>query len=629
MDSEPAPMGVADFGVDSAAGVVHPYGYETREFQGNVEIDSMLTSGSGGSLMSFQLNTVVVFTLGATNFTYWIQDIASIQSSSKAVGFVDNIWNLSRVGAEGSLLNGEITGNGTVNNIGGHNWYADAPGASFAGNDIVLSYSANLSIRSVDSTIAGTPQIGFEYNDGFGWVTYDNVSFLRMHGAVNHGFVVDGFAYTPIGVFYDAEWDYTGSAADQHNVYSQLDMSLEYWNGHNLQAVPNAFNFGSDTGESLDNVVSALGPALSNGSLFSHLSNGSGLLGVLYNSTEAATLDVSSPGVANGTLLVNGTPTQFRGGAANLTLRAGTYNVSLMGAGTVLASQEVDLRSGTTTSLTLPPPTYEVQFEEVGLPSDTDWAISFNGTLLSGSYVFLNDSVPNGSYSYVVQPVPGFVPGSWSGEVPVAGFAAVIVIPFTAFNYSVTFVEFGLPTGASWSVNASGEVRSGTGTSLSFTFENGSYNYSTTTIGTFTASPVSGNFTVAGGAVETDVEFVLRLGGINGTVTPANATVLVDGEPISVADGSFLLTNETPATYSIEATSPGFGAYFRNVTVTPGNFTEVAIVLVSTGGGGPPPPVGSASPSISNGELLILVAGAAVVVVAALVVVSRRRLRRR
>src|SRR5712692_1965552 len=177
--------------------------------------------------MTFQLNTVLVLARGGANYSYWIQNIASIDSSANSIGWIDNIWNLSSSTA--GLQTTELSGNGTVNFASGFNWYADSPSFPYPGNGVTLAYPSVVAIRSVASTIAGIPYVGFEYNDGYGWVTYDNVTFNYMGGATNFGFVVNGYAYTPIGIFYDAEWDYAGSGQGQYNKLSDLNMSLAYW----------------------------------------------------------------------------------------------------------------------------------------------------------------------------------------------------------------------------------------------------------------------------------------------------------------------------------------------------------------------------------------------------------------
>ncbi|HEY6238171.1 MAG TPA: thermopsin family protease, partial [Thermoplasmata archaeon] len=374
LTSEPAPMGIADFGVTGVTGDVRAYSYDTRVFQGNVRVDSLLTSGGGGSSMTFQLNTVLVLSHGGTNYSYWIQNIAGIDSSSKGISWVDNIWNLSSPTA--ALATGELLGNGTVNNFPGVSWYYDVPSPLYPGSQVTLSYPANVSIRSIVSTVNGFPQVGFTYNDGYGWVTYDNVTFAHAQGWTDFGFVVDGYEYTPLGVFYDAEWDYSGGGSGWHNVRSNLSMSLEYWNGHNYESTPNAFNFGGDTAESVDNVVSALGAAPSNGSLYSRVTDGPGSLGLLYNASEVGTLDVWSPSLPVGSVRLNGSTFPYRGGQSEFTVAPGVYEVDVYNGSTLVDSTNVTLGAGATVHVTLPFLRQPIAFQEFGLPDGTNWSIT-------------------------------------------------------------------------------------------------------------------------------------------------------------------------------------------------------------------------------------------------------------
>ena len=76
---------------------------------------------------------------------------------------------------------------------------------------------------------------------------------------------------------------------------------------------------------------------------------------------------------------------------------------------------------------------YTVAFEDAGLPPLANWSVSLNGVALSsgnGSLVFTE---PNGTYSYEVNPVPGYSSRPASGEVFVAGTSVSIPIAFEAF----------------------------------------------------------------------------------------------------------------------------------------------------------------------------------------------------
>ncbi|HTT26363.1 MAG TPA: thermopsin family protease [Thermoplasmata archaeon] len=324
--SEPAPMGIGDFGL-TANGT--PYTYSTFRFLGTVDIGSISTQasgGAGGGWVSIQLNVVLRLTHGGTEADYWIQDVPLLDTSSGTVYFVDNVWNMS--GPSATMRTSSIHGNGSVSSYGGTNFYEDqAPGSDD------LTFPQPISAEVVASSISGVPHVGFLYDDGSGWTIYDNVTFPWAKGWTTEGFVVNGSAYNPSGIFWDAEMVFggPGGGSTASDISSNVTIELESFNGHNFAPVPNAGDFGSDTAETISNVVESLPSGPSPGAPSALLVGGSGALGFLYGRADVGVLNLSGL-AANGTLFVNGTPTAYRGGLANTSLRPGTYSLFIRNA---------------------------------------------------------------------------------------------------------------------------------------------------------------------------------------------------------------------------------------------------------------------------------------------------------
>ncbi len=178
----------------------------------------------------------------------------------------------------------------------------------------------------------------------------------------------------------------------------------------------------------------------------------------------------------------------------------------------------------------LPVISYDVVFSETGLPNATAWTVSLTGngtgqlknvetqteTTVETSMDFM---LPNGTYHYVVSPVPGsyFVGHSSKGKFQVAGGTPpTIVIPFTTPpTYSVTFSESGLATGTNWSVRVheSGaipitETESSTTANITFSLPNGSFVYAIgEVLGFNVVSSVTGTLVVAGVAQSVAVTY--------------------------------------------------------------------------------------------------------------------------
>lgn len=153
---------------------------------------------------------------------------------------------------------------------------------------------------------------------------------------------------------------------------------------------------------------------------------------------------------------------------------------------------------------------YSVVFTRVG-STGTDWSVTLNGTERSGpdSIAF---AVPNGSYSFTVGAVPGYLPSPASGTVLVQGQNQSVIVTFTAAptppSISVSFVETGLASGTQWGVQVGHATLEGSaGVPLSFTTTNGTYNYRIATVAGYIANRSSGTLVVDGADVTVYVGF--------------------------------------------------------------------------------------------------------------------------
>jgi hypothetical protein len=352
---EPAPMGVGDFGVDANDAA---YTYSTSRFLGTAHIGSLSTTDSFGDCWSsFQLNVVLGLHSGSNVAALWIQDVPFVCYSNGTFQVVDNVWNLSST--TGAMNAHSVSGNGTVYASGTAGVYEDEASNSYAGIGANLVWPSNFSAEVVEGDLSGTTYVDFLYNDGYGWVGYDNVTFPWTQGWTDDGFVVNGGAYTPLGIFYDAEWDFAGPGGGStvDDVSSNVSMSLDYYNGHNFESVPNAYNFGSDTGESAENVVAALDSTGSPGTPAAVLTPGSGSLHTLYWAGDLATVS-ARPSLTDGALGSRGAPTNYTGGAVNLTVVPGSYRFTLWNGSTLVASVRATLSAGAYQTLAFPTLTF-------------------------------------------------------------------------------------------------------------------------------------------------------------------------------------------------------------------------------------------------------------------------------
>jgi uncharacterized protein YcnI len=158
-------------------------------------------------------------------------------------------------------------------------------------------------------------------------------------------------------------------------------------------------------------------------------------------------------------------------------------------------------------TLLFSPMEYAVSFTETGLAPVTLWGITINGSHLSGSTPTLSASLPNGTWTYVLDGVPG-----WHTTFPYSGGSSTLgpitpsgiseTVAFTSVKYLITFTETGLSAGLAWGVFVNGTTTTSNSSSLSFTLPNGTYSYSVLDVPGWhlTQGAYSGSFGVAGAA---------------------------------------------------------------------------------------------------------------------------------
>lgn len=354
--SEPAPMGIADFGIGYDG---NPYTYSTTEFLGNFSWQKLNLDSSGGTEFSDQLNVVLQFVRGTTTYAYWIQDVAFMDSSTGAVQFENNIWNFTAPGQ--CLSSSSVKGNGSVQVYDGCGYYvtgaSSQPGAM---RTMPSPGNFQLLVRSYLSA-GGLPEVAFEYRDGVtNWyVTYDNVVWPWASGLVSdNNFVVDGSEYNPYGLFYDAELVMGGPGGGTSSVAQDLTdarTQLLFWNGFNFQAPISAWNFGGNTAETVSNLQS-IWSASAGGAPFTLQLNGTttdATPGQAYDQEQVGFLKVSAPSLSSGTVAVGNVDWSFVGDEANLTLDPGAYPVwvnssggpTFLGECTILAGHTLNVVS--------------------------------------------------------------------------------------------------------------------------------------------------------------------------------------------------------------------------------------------------------------------------------------------
>ena len=337
---EPAPMGIADFGISSSG----PYEYATNDSVGIATITSLSTNISSGLPgMTLQFNVNLAFNTSLGQYVYGIQDTAFINSMVQGlyVDFGDSVWNgsapLANMSASG------VSGNGVIvpvqwpgQETSFYGWNPSQAYPSLPGNDVYLTSPVTITFN-VTSTVSssGEPTVSFAYDDGYGLITYDTVTFTNVTGLTClTGFEVNGFNLGPDGEYFESSLILGGPGGGLNvtDIQSDVQLQLEYWNGHNYELVSSAYNFGRDTAEGIDNVSCGFSCYSGNGTMFAEIVPGAGQLGELYDESQIGIINVTSA-LTSGTLYVtnasdlNATPWQipFVNGDVTVTLYPETY----------------------------------------------------------------------------------------------------------------------------------------------------------------------------------------------------------------------------------------------------------------------------------------------------------------
>jgi hypothetical protein len=101
---------------------------------------------------------------------------------------------------------------------------------------------------------------------------------------------------------------------------------------------------------------------------------------------------------------------------------------------------------------------FPVTFTETGLPTGTNWSVTFAGVNRSSTGGSIGFTSPNGTFGFLVGGVPGYLANPPSGTVVVNGSKAVVTIAWArSIVHPVTFREAGLlAPGLTWTVTVTG-----------------------------------------------------------------------------------------------------------------------------------------------------------------------------
>ncbi len=391
---DPAPMGISDLGL-TANGTDE---YTTDSFEGTANVYDLVVSGDSGPNMTFQLNLNLGFEDGGSWYHYWVQDVAGVNTATeRVVDFADQIWNVSA--SSSVVYSTTVVGNGEVFSPGFYDYGVSTPSG-------YVTFPGTFSLR-INSTLSllDEPELEFQYDTGGGFVTFDVVTFeFAVQLDYSDNFVVDGGNNLPTNLLpYDAEFVLGGPGNGEAVADNQSDVlvSLAEWNGNNYESIRNAYDYGTDTAESITYADVTAERSPENGSLSALVRPGLATLGPLWYATQVAIVEAEGPGSCNAELEAGTGATPYLDGNGTIAIASISLNLAIVCGPDVDAFGSYSLAAGSTTVLNT---SYweDLEFIEKGLPTSTEWGISIGSENITSVGTHLYYALPAGNYTFYV-----------------------------------------------------------------------------------------------------------------------------------------------------------------------------------------------------------------------------------
>ncbi|MGP8073375.1 MAG: thermopsin family protease [Thermoplasmata archaeon] len=295
---EPAPMGIADYGLSSGpGGQVVPSIVNTTEIAGTFETAGpgiqplYLTAASpDGYSVDLAATSSNVALFGNSSYSFWFEDAAEYFVGAHQLVFVANVWNFSSGEFQKNTFY-KLTNTTEV----GYSYVTASYAVPFS---VSGPFTVSLQINSTD--LGGRDGVNFtagvststnhtELN--FAQVVFNSLS-KSVPAVQAADLTADGTRYNPVGLTDDFELVLGGPGGGaQTNVYlANATLRLEIWNSstHSPEPLPSAYSYGGDSADTASGV--SVGWQAS-GDDEATLAEGPSILRGLWNASGAPGLD--------------------------------------------------------------------------------------------------------------------------------------------------------------------------------------------------------------------------------------------------------------------------------------------------------------------------------------------------
>jgi thermopsin len=257
--SSPAPMGLADLGLENDSGTIVATSLTSTRIAGTFAPTAFsgISPDSGApDAYGIQVNAVLtnVTLFGNSSYQFWTQNVVEYSAFSHQLSFIDNIWNFSS--SAGALSSNAIYAHGpNGTQVGTTFYYALGP-------VLTMGYPFTLSLFLNSGTAPSGDLVYFNYTLANATQTlagsFDYVEFNSTGGTGSGSFpppayLADGANYNPVGVPDDFEIDVVGPGGGSNfdALNASAALNLYYWSSANqsFSVIPDAYDAGAETGE--------------------------------------------------------------------------------------------------------------------------------------------------------------------------------------------------------------------------------------------------------------------------------------------------------------------------------------------------------------------------------------------
>ena len=265
----PAPMGLAYYGLSNGTeGVLTATVLNTTSLVATVDLngtgvraaDLFQTSpDSFGIQLNAVLTNVTLF--GTPGYSFWTQNVVEYYPATDTMFLVTNVWNFSSptaVVTPNALYGHGPYGTSEYGELGFY--YAEYPVLKPIQYPFDLALYLNSTLTNGRDNVTFSVGLTSSAHPGEGSALpaspWDWVEFNSTGGApltVPSNYTANGLVYNPLGLTNDFELIFGGPGGGSQATLADADatLGLGYWDGSGYVAVPAAFDYGGETGETV------------------------------------------------------------------------------------------------------------------------------------------------------------------------------------------------------------------------------------------------------------------------------------------------------------------------------------------------------------------------------------------